>query len=208
MGYDFGLYRRKRKKMPKSEVQLPGLEAHFAATEYRRFLTQLAEDAGLAEIWSAYQQARQEYVRKLREAISADVDPEQNERIYMSKKERRRSRKLRRRLRRQNQGGEEDRLPPREQPEVVAARHREDECRQAVEEMADQEPLVGFLLAPAEAEFDSASCARIGPRIRAIAEKWEPAPDGWVGWRERALEIADAMEIAAEHPDVVFRISG
>jgi hypothetical protein len=82
-------------------------------------------------------------------------------------------------------------------------------ARRAIEHKMDEEPLVEFLLARSdEHQFTSKSCARIGPRLRAIGEQWEPAPEGWNGWRERALEIADAMEFVAEHPDVVFGISG
>ena len=82
-------------------------------------------------------------------------------------------------------------------------------ARRAIERKMDEEPLVEFLLARSdEHQFASKSCARIGPRLRVIGEQWEPAPEGWNGWRERVLEIADAMEFVAEHSDVVFGISG
>ena len=84
-----------------------------------------------------------------------------------------------------------------------------EEARKAVEDLSNVEPVALLLLAPLDGgQINGQICRQLGPRIRAIAEKWEPAPDGWVGWRERALEIADAMEIAAEHPDVVFGVSG
>ena len=82
-------------------------------------------------------------------------------------------------------------------------------ARRVIERRMDEEPLAEFLLAgDVEYQFTSKSCARIGPRLRAIAEKWEAAPEGWVGFRENAIEIADAMDFVAEHPDVVFNISG
>ena len=57
MGVDFFLYRRKRRKMPKSDIALPEIEARFASAEYTRFLSQLAHDAGVGEVWDNHQQA-------------------------------------------------------------------------------------------------------------------------------------------------------
>jgi hypothetical protein len=84
-----------------------------------------------------------------------------------------------------------------------------EETRKAIEDVSGEDPIVDFLLSPMDCgEFDTEACQRIGPRIRSIAENWEATPSGSVGWRERALEIADAMDLVAQHPDVVFNISG
>lgn len=57
MGVDFFLYRRKRRRMPKSDIPLPEIEARFAFTEYLRFLSKLAKGAGIGEVWDNYKQA-------------------------------------------------------------------------------------------------------------------------------------------------------
>ena len=199
MGYDFGLYRRRRKGVPKSDVELPEVHAQFAATAYPRFLRQLAEDAGLAVIWSEYRHACAKVSSKLNELIFTNFDPERPF-GFKNKKERRRARKRNR--------GQQEKLPPHQHPEVLAAKQKAVRIKERIEVMTEEEPLLQSLLAAPDAEFDSAACARIGPCIRKVADKWEPAPEGWVGWRESALEIAQAMELAAEYPDVVFFISG
>ena len=174
MGVDFFLYRRKRRRMPRSKIALPEIEVRFAFTEYPRFLSKLAKDAGIGEVWDNYKQA----VSVLSEAqlvrAFAELEGKQPETT--------------------NEGME-------------LLEQRVEETRKAVEEFSDEEPLVEFLLAPMDdsGDLDAEACQRIGPRIRMIAENW---PDLRHGWRGRAFEIADAMGIAVEHPDVMFGICG
>jgi len=199
MGVDFGLYQRKRRKMPKSDVVLPEIEARFAATEYPRFLSELAHESGIGEVWDNHRQAISAFSKALAKQVFADFDPERP--FGPTKKERRRAKKKERREGNQAQSEMEG--------EIQALAQQIKETQQVIEDLSDENPMVEFLLAPMDCgEFDGDACRRIGPRIRSIAENWEPAPKGWVGWRERALEIAGAMEIAAEYPDVMFGISG
>jgi hypothetical protein len=198
MGVDFFLCRRKRRKMPKSDIALPEIEARFAATEYPRFLAQLAIDAGIGEVWDNHQQAISTLSEVLAKQVFADFDPERP--FGPNKKERRQAKRKERR---------EGKQQPETDHGVESLKQQVEETRKAIEDLCSEEPLVEFLLARVDCgEFDAVACQRIGPRIRSIAENWEPAPSGYIGWRERALEIADAMEIAADHPDVVFGISG
>jgi hypothetical protein len=201
MGVDFCLYRRKRRKMPKSEIILPEIEARFAATEYPRFLSQLANDAGIGEAWEHHWQAISAVSKELANRVWINFDPERP--FGPNKKERRRAQKKEKKERR------EGKRPTETDHGFEPLRQQVEDTRKAIEELAGEEPLVEFLLARMDrGEFDAGACQRIGPRIRSIAENWKPAPKGAIGWRERAIEIADAMEIAAEYPDVVFGISG
>jgi hypothetical protein len=200
MGVDFYLYQVKRKHVPKSNVALPGIEARFAATEYPRFLDHLAQEAGIGDAWGDYRQAAADLSSALAKQVFVAFDPERPF-GYKSKKERRRAKK---KARRDGQSPS-----PAPNPEIEVLKRRVEDARKAVEDLADVEPLVVLLLSPLDSgRINGELCHQLGPRIRAIAEKWEPAPEGWVGWRERALEIANAMDIAAQHPDVVFGISG
>ena len=200
MGVDFYLCQVKRKKIPKSNIALPEIEARFAATEYPRFLDHLAQEAGIGDTWGHYRQAVAELSSALAKQVFADFDPERPF-GHKNKKERRRARKKDRR--------EGKSRSPAPDPEIETLKQKVEEARKAVEDLSNVEPVALLLLAPLDGgQINGQICRQLGPRIRAIAEKWEPAPDGWVGWRERALEIADAMEIAAEHPDVVFGVSG
>ncbi len=198
MGVDFFLYRRKRRKMPKSDIALPEIEARFASAEYTRFLSQLAHDAGVGEVWDNHQQAISTVSKALAKQVFADFDPERP--FGPNKKERRRAKKKERR---------EGKQQPETDHGIEALKQRAEETRNAIEELSGNDPLVEFLLTRMDCgEFDAEACQRVGPRIRSIAENWESPPGGSVGWRERALEISDAMKIAAEHPDIVFGISG
>ncbi len=200
MGVDFYLCQVKQKKIPKTGMALPQIEARFAATEYPRFLDHLAQEAGIGDIWGNYRQAVADLSSALAKQVFADFDPERPF-GHKNKKERRRARKKDRR--------EGKSRSPAPDPEIEALRQKVEEAQKAVEDLSSVEPLALLLLAPLDGgQIDGQICRQLGPRIRAIAEKWEPAAEGWVGWRERALEIADAMNIAAEYPDVVFRISG
>ena len=78
------------------------------------------------------------------------------------------------------------------------------DAKEAVLATADSEPLVEFIMVADDGMLDSKACERISPRLRAVAENWKPAPEGWFGWREMALDIAGAMDYASEHPDIVF----
>ncbi|MEZ5944917.1 MAG: hypothetical protein R3C18_26330 [Planctomycetaceae bacterium] len=204
MGVDFGLFRRKRRGISISEVSLPEIEARFAATEYPRFLSQLAQDAGIGETWERHQDANSAVTKALVGQASATFDPERP--FGPTKKEQRRANKQRKKERREGKISTET---DHQLEEMKELRQRVEETRKAIEELSAKEPLVEFLLARRDwGEFDSEACRRIGPRIRYIAEGWEPAGRGCVGWREKALEIAAAMEIAAQHSDVWFGISG
>lgn len=199
MGVDFGLYQRKRRKILKSNVVLPEIEARFAFTEYPRFLSDLAHETGIGDVWDNHRQAISAFSKALSRKYWDNFDPERP--FGLNKKERRRAKKKERREGKNKTSEMDD--------EIQTLTQRIEETRKAVEDLSDENPIVEFLLAPTDGGgLDGEACRRIGPRIRSIAENWEPAPKGWVGWRERALEIADAMEIAAEHPDVVFGISG
>ena len=200
MGVDFYLYQVKRRGLKQSDVALPVIEARFAFTEYPRFIQQLAQDAGIGEAWDTYRNSSGDLAQAISKRVFADFDPDRPF-GYANKKERRRARKKERREGTAN-ASESD-------LEIEALKQNVADARAAVESLSDTEPLVAFLLAPLDGgKFDGDACRRIGPRLRSIAEKWEPAQEGWVGWRERALEMAAAMDIAAEHPDVVFGISG
>jgi hypothetical protein len=173
MGVDFFLYRRKRRKMPKSDIALPEIEARFAFTEYPRFLSKLAKGAGIGEVWDNYKQAVSVLSESQLERAFAELEGKQPETT--------------------NEGME-------------SLIRRVEKSREAVEEFSDEEPLIKFLLAPMDSgDFDAEACQRIGPRIRMIAENW---PELRHGWRGRAFEIVDAMEVAANHSDIVFGISG
>ena len=174
MGVDFFLYRRKRRRMPKSDIALPEIEARFAFTEYPRFLSKLAKGAGIGEVWDNYKQAVSVLSESQLERAFAELEGKQPETT--------------------NEGME-------------SLKRRVEKSRKAVEEFSDEEPLVEFLLAPMDdsGDLDAEACQRIGPRIRMIAENW---PDLRHGWRGRAFEITDAMEIADKHADIVFGISG
>jgi hypothetical protein len=196
MGVDFFLYRRKRRKMPMSDIVLPAIEARFASAEYTRFLSLLAHDAEVGEVWDNHQQAISTVSKALAQQVFADFDPERP--FGPNKKERRRAKKKERR---------EGKQQPETDHEIESLKQQVEETRKAIEELPGQEPLVEFLLTRMDGgELDGEACRRIGPRIRSIAENWESAPGGSVGWRERALEIADAMAIAAEHPDIVMML--
>lgn len=200
MGVDFYLQRVKRKKIPNSQVELPEIEAHFAFTEYPRFLRQLAHDAGLGDAWEAYRQAGSEWAEKLADRIFATYSPSSHVRAR-HKKERRKQR---------SKHGKTQPVDALEtDPDIQALQQRIDHAEAAIRQLADSEPLVELLLASTDdAALSSDKCRRLAPRLREIAKTWEPAPQGWVGWREHALEIADAMELAGHHSDVVLRIAG
>ena len=199
MGVDFFLYRRKRRRLPKSDIALPEIEARFAATEYPRFLSQLANDAGIGEVWEHHRRAISTLSEALVKQVFADFDPERQS--WPTKKERRQAKKKEQRERR------EGKQEPETDHEIESLKQQVEETRKAVEKLFDEEPLVEFLLAPMDdsGDFDAEACQRTGPRIRMIAENW---PDLRHGWRGRAFEIVDAMEIAAKHDDIVFGISG
>lgn len=200
MGVAFYIGRVNRRKLPSSEVALPEIEARFAATEYPRFLAALAHGSGMGDAWDAYQAAISDLSKALAKQVFADFDPERPF-GYRNKKERRKA----------NKKAKRDGKPrePEVDPEIEVLRGRVEEARLHLESLTDIEPLVSFLLAPLDGGFfDSDACRVLGPRIRSVAERWEEAPKGWVGWLEHALEIARAMDIAAEHPDLVVGISG
>ena len=94
MGVDFFLYRRKHRTTPKSDIALPEIEARFAATEYPRFLSQLANDAGIGEVWEHHRQAICDLSEALLTQAFADIDPE---RLLPDNKERQRAKKKERR---------------------------------------------------------------------------------------------------------------
>ena len=198
MSVDFFLCRQKRRKIPKSDIAFTEIEARFASAEYTRFLSQLAHDAGVGEAWDNHQQAISTLSKALAKQVFADFDPERP--FGPSKKERRRAKKKERR---------EGKQQPQTDHEIESLKQQIEETRKAIEELSGEEPLIEFLLARVDCgEFDAEACQRVGPRIRSIAENWESAPGGSVGWRERALEIADAMDFVVQHSAVVFNISG
>jgi hypothetical protein len=200
MGVDFYLERIKKKKVRKSDAALPKIEARFAFTEYPRFLRELAHDAGLGDVWNAYADAGRELMERTFKILFAGFDWA-NPPALKNKKERRRERRQR--------GTKSAGNPLDRDPVVQELRQKVDDAHDAVSRLAAQEPLIEFLLSSTDnGRISSASCGRIAPRLRAVAENWEPAPEGWVGWRERALEIADAMELAGQSGDVVLHISG
>lgn len=200
MGVDFYLHRIKQKGIPKSQVELPEIEARFAATEYPRFLRQLAHDAGLGDLWDAYNRTLSEWHDRRVAFIAANLDPPLHLRQIRDKQQRRRLRK------------EHKKKPPASfdaDPENRRVQRAVEAAQKAIVALADDEPLVGFLLPPAgDVGLNSEACGRIAPRMRAIAQEWEPAPQGRVGWRERACELADAMELAGRHPNVALFIDG
>jgi hypothetical protein len=160
----------------------------------------LAHDAGIGDAWDVYRQAGSELSKALAQKVFANFDPERPF-GYRNKKERRKANK---KAKREGKPRE-----PEVDPEIEVLRGRVEEARLHLESLTDVEPLVRFLLAPLDGGFfDSDACRLLGPRIRSVAERWEAAPKGWVGWREHALEIARAMDLAAEHPDLVVGISG
>jgi|GEM_PF-4610220 len=90
-------------------------------------------------------------------------------------------------------------------PELVAQRQEIAEAQARLKALQEQEPLMEFLLAPWDyGEFGPDSCRRLAPRLRAIAENWQPAEAGWVGWREKALALADAMDFVTQNRGVVL----
>jgi hypothetical protein len=94
-------------------------------------------------------------------------------------------------------------------PEMQAIRRKAEEAQKELEAMSGQEPIAELLCASVDDDdLDSGVCGRIGPRLRAIAENWEAASEGKMGDREKALEIADAMELVAQYPDLAFMICG
>jgi hypothetical protein len=207
MGVDFYLFKRKHKTIRKSDVVLPEIEARFAATEYPRFLSQLAREAGIGAAWDNYRESGSALTKAIVKRGSIGFDPERP--FGLTKKERRRAKKQARREGNKTQSEIQSENQSVMDDEIQMLRQRTGERRKAVEDLSGEHPIAEFLLAPMDGgEFDGEACRRIGPRIRSIAENWEPAPRGYVSWREHALEIADAMEIAAKHPDVVFGICG
>jgi len=200
MGVDFYLCQIKRKKVAKSDVVLPEIEAHFAITEYPRFITQLATDAGIGELWSEYRAENKKVSRRIMDLLLTDSAADNPPRPIFKKK----WWKLRRK-----QDKQQEEVSVDDDREVQALRNNIHNIAKNIEGLSKEQPLVEFLLAQTDCgAFDSAACGRIAPCIRAIADKWETAPEGWVGWREKALEIVEAMELAAKYPDVFFQISG
>ena len=57
MGVDFHVPEVKWEKSSQGKSELPRVQVHFAATEYPRFLSQLAADAELGEVWKNYRDA-------------------------------------------------------------------------------------------------------------------------------------------------------
>jgi hypothetical protein len=171
---------------------LPEISAHFAATEYPRFLAALAEDAGLGELWTTYRNHGAALVQRImRRAMEAAASSP--------------ARPAKRRKRRENPPS----ATPADDPELSTLSQAVMQAQADIERLCDSEPLIEFLLSRTDgAQLGSAACARIAPRLRAIAERWEAAPKGWVGWREHALALADAMQLAGSHPDLVLLIAG
>lgn len=193
MGVDFYVHRKNSKTAPCTKGPLPNIEAHFAFTEYPRFLAKLAHDAGLGGAWKQLEKAEDKLCDRIFESSFGE---RQN---TCGKKQPRK-----------NRGRGKSSQPKRDEDQD--RKNLEQGIKQAQERLmrlAKREPLVEFLLAPrAGGKLDAAACARIAPSLRYIAAKWEPAPEGYEGWREHALEIAAAMEIAGQDPAVEFVISG
>lgn len=201
MGVDFKVYRIQRRGIPPSDVVLPEMDTRFAFTEYPRFLTKLAEEAGLQKQWSRYRQA----VGELMDAAAARGAAQ-----HASRHESRQQRKQRKK---KGPPASQRPVADKERAEqldrlVISLTRKVETIRDEIRQLADREPLVEFLCDGDEDETVVADkvCRKVAPRLRAIAETWEPAPEGYVGWREKALDIAEGMEFAGKYPDVVFAI--
>ena len=171
-----------------------------ALWSYPRFLRRLAHDTGLGDLWDAYMRAISELHDRRVKYIAANLDPPLQLRQIQDKQRRRR---LRKELKKRTAPSFES------DPENRAAIRKVEAALADIAKRTDDEPLVHFLLPPADDRgIDSEVCRRIAPRMKEVAETWEAAPAGRVGWRERALELADAMQLAGQHPDIALYIDG
>ncbi len=196
MGVDFYVYWKEGTRKSLAKRPLPKIEAHFAFTEYPRFLAKLAEDAGLGDRWRAMQNASSRLVDKILEPLMSE------QKGLCGRMETPKTKPKKRR-------GESCGPTSQATGEIERLKEGIEETRQKLAGLTSQQPLIEFLLTPQDSgTLDSAACVRIAPVLKQIAERWEPAPEGCVGWREKALEIAAAMEIAGEDPNVEFMVSG
>lgn len=194
MGVDFYLTRgRGRRGWRRSQQQddgpaLPEVNAHFAATEFPRFLARVAEIAGVGEEWTAYHEmtdAQLQHIYENMEAIGkASALRAVGKSVTMPP------------------------APPPADPRVLELREQLDTWRKNMTSKADALPILHFLLSAISrrAYMTSEQCAA-APALRAIAEQLEPAPEGRVGWREQAITLCDAMRFAGEDGEVALRIS-
>ena len=213
MGTTFALCRMGEDGTLQEDENLPAVQAVFSFWDYPRFIRRLALDAGLRQVWEDHEKATDEVCNFVYGRLP-EVD-------LHRKRQKSKKRKKGRRTRIKNWGqgerkqskavevaaprDEEQKTPDDER--LLLLKQRLADTKEAFLAMAHSEPLVEFIMVADDGILDSDACERIRPRLRAVAENWEPTKKGWFGWREMALEICGAMDYAAEHPDIVFVIS-
>lgn len=195
MGVDFTLTRgwgrrgRRREQPDDGRPALPEVDARFAASEFPRFLAKVAEDAGLGDAWAAQDHMRATQLQHIHDNMAAIGKAAA--------------------LRAMGKAHQFPPPPPPGDPRVLELREQLDAWQKDLTAKADVFPILHFLLNAIgpRPRLTSAQCAAAEPALRAIAEQWEPAPEGHIGWREQAIKLCDAMRIAAADSEVWLRIS-
>ena len=158
------------------------LDWGFGYREHKGFLAQIANESGLGEIWQTYAEASEKRIetmnREIRAFVAKDHQP----------------------IRKRGRKTKQPTFCVEDSKAVQQAEAKQQQALDAVLKIQTEFPIVQFLLMDPKYPLTEDACRLIRLSLREIVELWKPADRGWVGWREKGLEICEAMDLACEYP--------